>query len=54
MSKVGKKAKTSLIVIHIKKYWEINFNNSGGIKLLETFEVQQKSLDESLSNRDSF
>lgn len=55
MSKVERKTKTSLTIItHKKKQREINFSNSGGIKLLETFKVRQKSLDESLSNGDSF
>lgn len=54
MSKVEGKAKTSLMIIHIKKQRAINCNNSGGIKLLDAFKVRQKSLDESLSNRDSF
>ena len=54
MSKVERKAKTSLIIIHIKKHRKTNFVNSGAIKLLEPFKVREKRLNESVGSGDSF
>lgn len=45
MSKVERKAKTSLIIIHFKKQRETNFVNSGAIKLLEPFQSQREEIE---------
>ena len=47
MSKVERKAKTSLMIIHVKKQRAINCKNSGSIKLLESFKVRRVGMSHS-------
>lgn len=47
MSKAERKAKTSPMITHVKKQRAIHCNNSGSIKLLETFKVRRVGMSHS-------